>query len=92
MIQIHSTGRPVFAATLRPYDQIIVDGKVLTVLTVRALHDYAMVGLVVKPFTGEPYRVAFRADSMVHLAQEESLDNPATACEVYLALTEKGAI
>jgi hypothetical protein len=36
--------------------------------------------------------LVFGSDEIVNLADEESLENPATAMSIWLALREKGAI
>ena len=90
MIQIHSTGTPVLVSTVAVGDKIIVDGSVITVECI-INHGRGFRMLAGETIMGAWHESMWDND-IVHLAQEESLDNPATAMELFLALREKGAI
>ena len=89
MIQIHSTGRPVLIDEVVRGDKIIHEGTVYDVTVNSLIGSYCRLAT----FTIFGFQtLSLPAGTMVNLAERDSLENPATSMEIYLALKDKGAL
>jgi hypothetical protein len=91
MIQVFSTGTPVTASEVLVGDYIRTPNAVVRVTAILPMPWSGQ-----HRFTGNSVfgreSLVFGSDEIVNLADEESLENPATAMSIWLALREKGAI
>jgi len=90
MIQIHSTGRPVLVSLVRVGDTILVDDTVILVDTIIRQNNgwRTLAGETVSGRT----QIVLYNDEIVNFAEPESLEDPAVAMDIFLALKDKGAL
>lgn len=91
MIKIYSTGRPVDVQNVSVGDVLRENNAILTVLKVRMAAE-ELFEFTVELFDGSTKKIYREMWDTVTLAQEEDLESPATAMDIFLALREKGAM